>query len=161
MKALGSGNRQRNQLQIPHGIFADRVMSPSRDGRYRRRGPLHLCEYFLRNTSCQSSPAMTTPGSARASRSITPLQINQLEIDETIPKRANYIPMHSKATRMTDNGAVVGRASGLGRQGLAAPAATDGGSAWQDASRQTLSRHIEPWLNLYVWWTFLDSGSSE
>ncbi|KAJ7899308.1 hypothetical protein B0H14DRAFT_2674362 [Mycena olivaceomarginata] len=128
MKALGSGNRQRNQLQIPRGIFADRVVSPSRDGRYRRRGPLHFY-----------SPAMTTPGSARASRSITPLQINQLEIGETIPKRANYIPMHSKvtaATRMTairDNGAVVGRASGLGRQGLADPAATDGGSA-----RQTL-----------------------
>ncbi|KAJ7851009.1 hypothetical protein B0H14DRAFT_2762297, partial [Mycena olivaceomarginata] len=151
MKALGSENRQRNQLQIPHGIFADRVMSPSRDGRYRRRGPLHLCEHFLQNTSCQCdmrhsshSPAMTTPGSARASRSITPLQINQLEIDETIPKRANYIPMYSKVTAVAifycwtgnpneDNGAVVGRASGLGRQGLAAPAATDGGSA-----RQTL-----------------------
>jgi hypothetical protein len=35
-------------------------------------------------------------GSARASRSITPLQINQLEIGEMIRKRANYIPMHSK-----------------------------------------------------------------
>ncbi|KAJ7816439.1 hypothetical protein B0H14DRAFT_2844830 [Mycena olivaceomarginata] len=143
MKALGSGNRQRNQLQIPRGIFAGH-------GRYRRRGPLHLCEHFLRNTSCQwqerekthrhssRSPAMTMLGSARASRSITPLQINQLEIGETIPKRAKYILTHSKvtATRMTDirdNGAVVGRASGLGRQGLAAPAATDGGSA-----RQTL-----------------------
>ncbi|KAJ7893601.1 hypothetical protein B0H14DRAFT_2684346 [Mycena olivaceomarginata] len=149
MEALGSGNRQRNQLQIPRGIFADRVMSPSRDSRYRRRGPLHLCEHFLRNTSERENLPTFQPqprydnarvaGSARASRSITPLPINQLEIDETSPKGANYIPMHSKVTAVTrmmdirDNGAVVGRASGLRRQGLAAPAATDGGSA-----RQTL-----------------------
>ncbi|KAJ7823239.1 hypothetical protein B0H14DRAFT_2827004, partial [Mycena olivaceomarginata] len=160
MKALGSGNRQRNQLQIPHGIFADRVMSPSRDGRYRRRGPLHLCEHFLRNTSCQcdmcdipASPAMTTPGSARASRSITPLQINQLEIDETIPKRANYIPMHSKVTAVAifycwtgnpnDGQQRRGRKSKwAGAAGVGRPRRDRWRQRAADASRQTLSRTV-------------------
>ncbi|KAJ7856131.1 hypothetical protein B0H14DRAFT_3644090 [Mycena olivaceomarginata] len=94
---------------------------------------------------------MTTPGSARASRSITPLQINQLEIDETIPKRANYIPMHSKVTAVAifycwtgnpnDGQRRRGRKSKwAGAAGVGRPRRDRWRQHAADASRQTLSR---------------------
>ncbi|KAJ7693515.1 hypothetical protein B0H14DRAFT_3175270 [Mycena olivaceomarginata] len=100
---------------------------------------------------------MTTPGSARASRSITPLQINQLEIDETIPKRANYIPMHSKVTAVVIFYCWTGNPNDghkgqqrCGRKSKWAGAAGVGHprrDRWRqrtaDASRQTLSRKVD------------------
>ncbi|KAJ7896785.1 hypothetical protein B0H14DRAFT_2558144 [Mycena olivaceomarginata] len=97
---------------------------------------------------------MTTPGSARASRSITPLQINQLEIDETIPKRANYIPMHSKVTavaifycwtgNLNDGQRRRGRKSKwAGAAGVGRPRRDRWRQRTADASRQTLSRKVD------------------
>ncbi|KAJ7856218.1 hypothetical protein B0H14DRAFT_2578943 [Mycena olivaceomarginata] len=100
---------------------------------------------------------MTTPGSARASRSITPLQINQLEIGETIPKRANYIPMHSKVTAVVifycwtgnpNNGHKGQRRRGrkrkwAGAAGVGRPRRNRWRQRVADASRQTLSRKVD------------------
>ncbi|KAJ7797585.1 hypothetical protein B0H14DRAFT_2618810 [Mycena olivaceomarginata] len=82
--------------------------------------------WLVQDLRCIStSPAMTTQGQLRPQN--PPLQINR--------SLRWHFSIASQAAQMTeimdDDGAVVGRGGRLGRQGLAAPAATDGSSARQ------------------------------
>ncbi|KAJ7889364.1 hypothetical protein B0H14DRAFT_3711172 [Mycena olivaceomarginata] len=84
-------------------------------------------------------------------------RINQLEIDETIPKRANYIPMYSKVTAVAIFYCWTGNPNdghkGQRRRGRkskwagAAGVGRPGRDRWRqraaDASRQTLSRKVD------------------
>ncbi|KAJ7781681.1 hypothetical protein B0H14DRAFT_2631028 [Mycena olivaceomarginata] len=154
MKALGSGNRQRNQLQIPHWhlcrpcdvTITRRPVSPT--------WPAPLVPLGQEREKTHRHSSQPRYDNARVSSGLKinyALQINQLEIDETIPKRANYIPMHSKVTAVAifycwtgnpnDGQRRRGRKSKwAGAAGVGRPRRDRWRQHAADASRQTLSR---------------------
>ncbi|KAJ7321076.1 hypothetical protein DFH08DRAFT_818887 [Mycena albidolilacea] len=126
-----------SRLQILHAIFADRVMCkvPAYSGRLVPAHPStyksHYADSVLHMMLLSRPISPTWPGDEQFLRST-------LKIDETIPTSPWWrFFIAGQAARMTkirdDDGAMVGRGGRLGRRGLAAPTATDGGS-----TRQTL-----------------------